>query len=102
MVYFLTNKEGKYIKIGYTKRKNINTRIKELSTGSSSPLYVLGCIKDGDMQLEKELHKKFKQVNLEWFEADNELLDYINTNNDVMVYVGWLDGKLMTYQKMKR
>lgn len=36
MVYFLTNREGKYIKIGYTKRKDINKRVKELSTGSSS------------------------------------------------------------------
>lgn len=58
MVYFLTNREGKYIKIGYTKRKDINKRVKELSTGSSSPLYVLGYIKDGDKELEKELQKK--------------------------------------------
>jgi hypothetical protein len=101
LVYFLTNSEGKYIKIGYTKRKDLNIRIKELSTGSSSPLSILGLIKSGDINLEKQLHKQFRQINLEWHEATNELLTYINKNNDLDVYVDWLDNKLIAYNKMK-
>ena len=102
MVYFLTNSEGKYIKIGYTSRKNLNNRVKELSTGSSSPLYILGYIQNGTVELEQQLHKKYKQVNLEWFEATLELVQYLNENNQLDVYVDWLDGKLQVYKKMKK
>ncbi len=101
MVYFLTNSEGKYIKIGYTKRKNIQSRVKELSTGSSSPLHVLGIIKSGDLDLEKQLHKQFHRINKEWYEASEQLLSYINQNNDLEVYVDWLDERLITYYKIK-
>jgi hypothetical protein len=97
----LTNQEAKYIKIGYTKRKNIQTRIKELSTGSSSPLYLLGLINDADLELEKQLHKKFRKINLEWCESSNELLQYINDNNDLNIYVDWLNDRLQVYAKMK-
>lgn len=98
MVYFLS--DGVNVKIGYTNR-NINKRIKELSTGSSSLLYLLGYIKNGDKNLETQLHRKFKQVNLEWFEANDSLLQYLNDNNDLEVYVDWLDNKLMAYKKMR-
>jgi hypothetical protein len=99
VVYFLS--DGTNVKIGYTKRNNLNIRVKELSTGSSSPLFVLGFIKNGDINLEKQLHKQFKQINLEWYETSDELLTYINKNNDLDVYVDWLDNKLFAYNKMK-
>lgn len=102
MVYFLTNQEAKYIKIGYTKRNNIKIRIKELSTGSSSPLHLIGLIKNGDLELEKQLHRQFRKVNLEWHESSDELLQYINDNNDLNLYVDWLDDRLQTYSKMKK
>lgn len=100
MVYFLSN--GIHVKIGYTRRKDINKRIKELSTGSSSPLYLLGVIKDGDLNLEKKLHKNFRVINLEWHEGSEELVSYINENNDLNLYVDWLNGKLFAYKKMKK
>lgn len=99
MVYFVT--DGTHIKIGFTTR-NINKRINELSTGASSPLYLLGYITNGDKDLEFQLHGKFKKVNLEWYEANDDLLRFINTTNDLDVYVAWLEDKLMVYKKMKK
>ena len=104
MIYFISD-GGKNIKIGYTKNDPYK-RLKQLSTGSSSPLYLLGFIRDGDKRLEKELHNRFKRVNLEWFDGnDTNLLDYINKYNDMQqVYVDWLDeskSKLVVYKTMK-
>jgi len=103
MVYFLTNAERKYIKIGYTKHYlDINKRIRQLSTGSSSKLYLCGYILDGTKDLEKECHKMFKRVNLEWFDVtDGRLIDYINKNNDHPVYVDIVDGQIMVYEKIE-
>jgi hypothetical protein len=99
MVYFLTDSIN--VKIGYTKR-SAQQRLKELSTGSSTPLYLLGQINNGDLELEKELHMKFKRVNLEWHLATDELIQYINENNDLPLYVDWLNDKLIAYKTMKK
>jgi hypothetical protein len=103
LIYFISN--GKSIKIGYTKGDPYK-RLKQLSTGSSSPLYLLGYIKDADKKLEKELHNRFKRINLEWFFPSPDLLDYINKYNDMQqVYVDWSDdkkSKLVIYKTMKK
>jgi len=98
-IYFIT--DGTFIKIGYTG-KNVNKRIKQLSTGSSSKLYALGWVK-GDKNLEKEWHNKYAYLrkNLEWFKVDDNLLNEINSTNENCVYVDWLNEKLITYKKMK-
>jgi len=95
-VYFIAN--GTEIKIGYTKN-NIKKRLKQLSTGSSKKLYLLGYI-HGDKNKEKQLHNQFRRINLEWFNATDELLGFINTNNKMNVYIDWLNGRLMVYNKM--
>lgn len=99
MVYFIS--DGKAIKIGYTKRPTIKKRLSEIAVGSSSKLYVLGYIKDGTLELEKSLHKQFQHINLEWYEATPELIEYINSHNDLDVEIGLLDGKLMVYKKIR-
>ena len=49
------------------------TRLKELSTGSSAPLRLLGYV-PGGFKREKELHRMFaaRRANGEWFYLSNE------------------------------
>ena len=69
--------EGKY-KIGSTRAKKIETRLKQLQTGNSSELYIKDSFEtEHPFKLEKMLHNHFKSSNLigEWFElseADTE------------------------------
>lgn len=71
-VYLIGEKDniGKY-KIGSTKAKDINKRLKQLQTGNSSELYIKNCYEtEYPFKLEKMLHNHFKSSNLigEWFE----------------------------------
>ena len=63
-------KEGRY-KIGSTKAKNVNKRLKQLQTGNSSELFIKESYEtEHPFKLEKMLHNHFKSLNLmgEWFE----------------------------------
>ena len=70
-------KEGRY-KIGSTKAKDVNKRLKQLQTGNSSELFIKEYYEtEHPFKLEKMLHNHFKYKNLsgEWFglsEADTE------------------------------
>ena len=62
--------DGKF-KIGSTKAKNINKRIKQLQTGNSEQLYLRDYFEtDRPFKLETMLHNRFKEFNTvgEWFE----------------------------------
>ena len=65
-------------KIGSTRAKDVNNRLKQLQTGSSSELYIKESFEtEYPFKLEKMLHNYFKEKNLigEWFElskADTE------------------------------
>jgi hypothetical protein len=98
-IYFVT--DGTYVKIGYTNQE-IRKRLQQLSTGSSEKLYILGYVL-GDKETEKSLHLQFykDKQNLEWFNTDN-IINWLNQNNQMNVHIDWLDGKLMTYQKMRK
>ena len=94
MVYFVT--DGQKIKIGNSK--NVKKRVLQLQVANSKELVLLGYVQ-GDEEKEKYLHKVFNQyrirANGEWFEPAQELLDYINTNNEKEnTMVEWIDGKL--------
>lgn len=100
-VYFLT--DTKNVKIGFTSG-DVQKRLKQLSTGSPFKLYVLGWI-EGDLQKEKELHTKFANLKLkkngEWFQANQDLIDYINeVNEKPNTYVDFLDEILMSFLKL--
>ena len=61
---------GRY-KIGSTRGKNVNKRLKQLQTGSSSELYIKESYEtEHPFKLEKMLHNHFESSNLigEWFE----------------------------------
>ena len=62
--------KGRY-KIGSTKAKDVNKRLKQLQTGNSSELFIKeSCETEHPFKLEKMLHNHFKSSNLigEWFE----------------------------------
>lgn len=68
---------GRY-KIGSTRAKDVNHRLKQLQTGNASELYIKEVFEtEHPFKLEKMLHNHFKYKNLngEWFElseADTE------------------------------
>jgi hypothetical protein len=71
-VYLIGEKDniGKY-KIGSTKAKDANKRLKQLQTGNSSELFIKESYEtEHPFKLEKMLHNHFKSSNLigEWFE----------------------------------
>lgn len=101
-VYFLT--DGELIKIGYTSG-HIKNRIQQLSTGNGRKIYELGYV-TGGKQLEGELHKLFGtqrvSPNSEWFVPDEELLSFINDNNEKPnVYAGYIDNMLVPLLSIK-
>lgn len=102
IVYFLYDSD-KSIKIGYTKHKEVIKRINQLKTGSATKIILLGVI-EGNLDREKEIHKMFKylNINLEWHLIDESLLNFINSNNILPVYIEFLDGKLQVYKTMKK
>lgn len=76
-VYFLRDTGTGRIKIGTTS--DVAARLRQLSTGASHPLVLLGTM-CGGRALEAALHSRFDRhrVHLEWFAAAPELLDFID------------------------
>lgn len=71
-VYLIGEKEnsGRY-KIGSTRAKDVNKRLKQLQTGNSSELFIKEAYEtEYPFKLEKMLHNHFKSSNTinEWFE----------------------------------
>ena len=71
------NDENKY-KIGSTKCKDINKRLKQLQTGNSNPLFIKAYYETSrPFKLETMLHNRFKECNVigEWFELTKKDVD---------------------------
>ena len=71
---------GKY-KIGSTRAKNVNKRLKQLQTGNSSELFIKSSYEtEHPLKLEKMLHNHFKSSNLigEWFELCDDDVNNFN------------------------
>lgn len=86
--------EGRY-KIGSTRAKNVNTRMKQLQTGNSSELYIVQFYEtDYPFKLEKMLHNHFKSRNLigEWFEL---------SESDVEAFKGVCEEKMRVVESLK-
>ena len=75
-VYFISGPAGSKIKIGwaYSPEKRLRT----IQNMSPFPLRILGTIPGGQTK-EAELHQQFRHLRSygEWFEPDQELLDFI-------------------------
>jgi hypothetical protein len=76
MIYFIRNIETGEIKIGVGVRPR--SRLKQLQTGSSATLELMGAIPGGIWE-ERELHRKWQRYRVrgEWFEPNAELLSEI-------------------------
>lgn len=102
-IYFFTN--GEFIKIGFTSN-SLDTRLKQLNTGSAFQLYSLGYI-EGTLLKEKELHVKFAKLrvrfNGEWFKPEPELLNYINTyNQEPNTFVEVIEGRVIALMRLPK
>lgn len=99
MVYFLY--DGESVKVGHSK--NPRKRVKQLQTGSSSKIQLLGTIY-GDKALEKEIHRQFNRFRIinEWFRPEDELIQFINDNIIENRYIHRDDnGKLTSLLRIK-
>ena len=88
------DKDGRY-KIGSTRSNDLNKRLKQLQTGSSSKLYVKDYYETNNpFKLEKMLHNHFKSCNLigEWFEL---------SERNVEDFKGICDNKIMIIESLK-
>ena len=68
------DKKGRY-KIGSTRAKDVNKRLKQLQTGNSDELYIVDSFEtQHPFKLEKMLHNRFKNSNIinEWFELSDD------------------------------
>jgi len=69
-VYFILNRDTNSVKIGFTRNKDINKRIKQLQTGCDSVLELLYYV-IGNCTNEKYFHRMFSsdriRNNGEWF-----------------------------------
>lgn len=81
MVYFIKDVNSGLIKIGYSL--DPSKRFKQLKASAGLNLKFLGIVKE-DVEYEKELHIKFKnlRVNNEWFKCEDCLVEFINLNSD--------------------
>ena len=81
MIYLIVNREEKFCKIGYSIEPK--SRLAQLQTGNPYPLELLSVI-EGEIQLEKEIHERFKECRLqgEWFVLTQDILDYFKCAND--------------------
>jgi hypothetical protein len=80
MIYLIINKAENFCKIGYSS--NPDARLKQLQTGNPYSLDLITSIQ-GDISLERELHKKFNHLKLqgEWFEYTDEIRDYFKVTS---------------------
>ena len=83
--YFIIENEDNdncRIKIGFSK--NPENRIKNLQTGNSRKLALMGWIESEDQTLERHLHKKYESDNLngEWFSIEPcDVLEELKAEN---------------------
>ena len=89
-----TNNPGRY-KIGSTRAKDVNTRLKQLQTGNSSELYIKESFEtEHPFKLEKMLHNHFKYKNLsgEWFGLSED---------DIEAFRGICEEKMKVIESLK-
>lgn len=86
--------EGRY-KIGSTRAKDVNKRLKQLQTGNANELYIKESYEtEYPFKIEKMLHNHFKSSNLmgEWFEL---------SESDVEAFKGVCEEKKKVVESLK-
>lgn len=85
MVYLIKCDKTNTCKIGYAS--NPENRLSQLQTGNPFALELVGVV-DGDISLERELHIKFDKYRIkgEWFEYSQEIKDFFDIDEFMMIY----------------
>lgn len=91
MIYLITCSKTESCKIGYSN--NPDNRLIQLQTGNPFPLE-LTHIEEGELDKEREYHKKFKHLRLEgeWFNYNKEIKDYFGIEEYVLIYPAFWDA----------
>lgn len=100
-VYFIGYQDK--VKIGFST--NVYRRKKQLQTANGNNLILLGYISNCTKLNEKELHNKFHNLKQtgEFFNINEELIDYININNEIKDnWVEIEDNQIKLYKRMKK
>lgn len=86
MIYIIKAQETNLVKIGFTKFKDINKRIDNLSTGCPFIIDILLFI-EGTLEDERLLHNRFKHLhyNKEWFKYEDELKNYVENSQHLHI-----------------
>lgn len=76
-LYFILEAQSNSIKIGVSK--DVEKRLSQLQTSNAFPLLLIGRMQNR-IDLEKNLHEKFKKYRLkgEWFSTNVSLIEYIS------------------------
>lgn len=96
-VYFIQGHLSKRVKIGSTN--DPHSRLKTLQTGSPEKLRLIGtipcCNSSEARSREQELHTTFKRVGVhgEWFDYDDEIIDYL-------IRWGWISESFKNLQQI--
>lgn len=95
-VYVVGNINAKICKIGFST--NVFKRISGIQTGCPIPLEII-CVVHGTIEIEKKLHKKYKdfRMNGEWFRYEGLLKSNIESTESAIV-----DLMLMRKKKKNR
>ncbi len=77
MIYFISNRASKAVKIGYTAN-DPSARLRQLQTGHADRLELRGTT-PGDREHEKRIHRRFAKYRIsgEWFQAHPEVITWI-------------------------
>lgn len=89
-----TENQGRY-KIGSTRAKKVETRLKQLQTGNPEELYIKESFEtEHPFKLEKMLHNHFKSSQLtgEWFELSED---------DTKAFKGICEDKMKVIESLK-
>lgn len=107
MIYFIQTESGP-IKIGYTSG-TLENRLKKLQTGSVELLRPIGWLTSGNIQHERRLHWKFRNVHVrgEFFRPVDRLVEIVEYDtpfdvfNDLLGYESEENEYEITYDKVR-
>jgi|AntRauTorcE11897_2_1112592.scaffolds.fasta_scaffold06125_5 hypothetical protein len=108
-VYVLENESFPgLVKIGMTTQKNVESRVRQISTGVPTPFHIAYQAKVNDpATIEKAIHKKFDEFrfskNREWFEISvDSVIDLIWKLDDAVRYRDSLFSGISEYLEIKK
>ena len=87
MIYFYQGEKTGLIKIGYSSKENLDSRLSDIQSYSPDKLILLKVV-EGDYSVETMIHRKFRDARShgEWFKPVDSLLDFINPPSEAQKY----------------